>query len=233
MTLRHEETEGVVVLTLDRPPVNALDLDTVLALEDRFNALAESPPAALVLTGEGGAFCAGVDTRAFASASREDRARRVLAISRMVTALYALPMPTVAAVNGHAIGGGFVLALACDARICALDQTIRLGLTEARAGVPFPAGPIEVMKAELAPDLLRRLTLTGAVLSPEELRLAGPIDSLVEAGSLLAAACALGREMASQTAFGLVKAQLRASTIERLRSIVATGDDPLLARIGV
>ena len=224
--------DGVALLALDRPPVNALDLAGVLALEAAFKALQGAPPTALVLTGAGRAFCAGADTRAFAAATHAERAQLILAITRMIGALYALPCPAIAGVNGHALGGGFVLVLACDVRLAVPAPDLRMGLTEARAGVPFPAGPLEIIKTELGPNLLRRLTLTSAVMSPGELHEAGVVDALVDADQLIPEARRIALDMASQPGFGLVKAQLRAATIARLQSLAASGEDPLIAALG-
>ncbi|MCE3289341.1 MAG: hypothetical protein K0R83_1353 [Caulobacter sp.] len=230
MSLRLEHRGETAVLTLDRPPVNALDLDAVLALEAALGDLAAAPPAGgLVLTGTGRAFSAGVDTRAFGAYGAADRAAMILGITRMVGRLYGLRCPVVAAVNGHALGGGFVLMLACDVRLAAAGEA-RLGLTEAQAGVPFPAGPLEVIRAELEPQLLRRLTLTSETLTPAELAAQGVIDGLVD-GDLVAAAIERAAALARQPAFGLVKAQLRAPVVARLRALVETGEDPLIGAL--
>lgn len=231
MSQRLDWQDGTAVLTLDRPPVNALDLEAVLALEAVFAELTASPPTrGLVLTGAGRAFCAGVDTRAFGGYGADDRAAMILAITRMITGLYALNCPVVAAVNGHALGGGFVLMLACDVRL-ASPADARLGLTEAQAGVPFPAGPLEVIRAELGPDVLRRLTLTSETETPERLAAQGVIDRLVE-DDLVAAAVARAAALAGQPAFGLVKRQIRSPVVARLRALVAAGKDPLIAALG-
>jgi len=138
MTITISRTDETRLITIDRPPVNALDLDTILALDRAFAAAAqETPNNGVVLTGGGQVFSAGVDTRAFAGYSREQRHAMVLAITRMVSHLLAIPVPVVAAVNGHALGGGFVLLLGCDYRIAAQSDTTKLGMTEARAGIPF------------------------------------------------------------------------------------------------
>ncbi|HYE46453.1 MAG TPA: enoyl-CoA hydratase/isomerase family protein [Caulobacter sp.] len=231
MTPRLERFGGTVVLTLDRPPVNALDLQAVLALEAAFDELTAAPPeGGLVLTGTGRAFSAGVDTRAFGSYGADDRAAMIRGITRMIGRLYGLPCPVAAAVNGHALGGGFVLMLACDARLASPGDA-RLGLTEAQAGVPFPAGPLEVIRAELGPDLLRRLTLTSETLSPAELAQRGAIDGLVE-GDLVAAAVERVAAMARQPAFAQVKAQLRAPVVARLKALAGSGEDPLIQALG-
>ena len=232
MPPRLERREGGARLILDRPPVNALDLPAILDLEHSFTALAaDPPPAGLVLTGAGRAFSAGVDTRAFAALDAAGRGEMILAITRMVAALYGLPCPVVAAINGHALGGGLVLALACDLRLAVDDPEIKLGLTEAQAGVPFPAGPLEVMRAELPPPLLRRLTLTSAVVSPRALALDGVIDGLHPAEDLIEAAAARAAAMAGQPAFALVKRQVRAPACAALAALVASGQDPLIAAL--
>ena len=227
MSLERATLDGVAVLRINRPPVNALDLPTILELEATFARLGTEGPAGLVLTGVGGVFCAGVDTRAFAGYSGGERAEMVWAITRMVHRLYGLPFPTVAAIGGHAMGGGLVLALACDLRIAADVPDARLGLTEARAGVPFPAGPLEVIRAELSPPLLRRMTLTSAVLTPAEADALGVIDTLHAPEALEAAAIVAASELASQPAFGTVKHQLRGPTLARLAQLAASGDDPI------
>jgi enoyl-CoA hydratase len=151
----------------------------------------------------------------------------VWAITRMVHKLYGLPFPTVAAIGGHALGGGLVLALACDLRIAVDDASAKLGLTEARAGVPFPAGPLEVIRAELPPPLLRRMTLSSAVLTPADLRAEGVIDQLVQPFDLETAAIVAANDLAAQPAFQTVKQQLRGPVVARLAQLAASGDDPL------
>ena len=158
--------DGVAVVSLERPPVNALDLPMIEELGSAFARLADAPPRiGAVLTGGGKTFCAGVDTRAFVSYSNEVRRRMVIAITRMTSAVLSLSCPLVAAVNGHALGGGFVLMLCCDYRLAVDDSELRLGLTEARAGVPFPAGPVAIMRYEMPAALLRQMTLSSRVLS--------------------------------------------------------------------
>ncbi|OYY63097.1 enoyl-CoA hydratase/isomerase family protein [Sphingomonas sp. 28-62-11] len=228
MSIDQTQSDGVVVLTINRPPVNALDIETVERLRDLAIGMAAAPPIGVLLSGAGQCFSAGVDTRAFGTYTPPDRARMILAISAMITALYALPCPVVAAVSGHALGGGFVLMLAGDVRIAIDDDKAKLGLTEAKAGVPFPAAPLEIIKAELAPELLRRLTLTSQTMPPAALHQLGVIDGLCSADDLLATAEARVRQLADQPAFGLVKQQIRRDTLARLRAIVASGQDSLI-----
>ena len=175
--------DETLLVTIDRPPVNALDLETVTAFEAAFTeAERKTPGKGVVISGSGEVFSAGVDVRAFGGYGRDRRHEMVRAITRTVARLLAIPVPVVAAVNGHALGGGFVLVLACDYRIATDAETARLGMTEAKAGIPFPAGPLEVIRHELAPELLRRLTLSSAVLGTRELLEARVIDELCAEG---------------------------------------------------
>lgn len=226
------EADGCRIITIDRPPVNALDLDAIAALEAAFAGAASDCPRAVVLTGAGSAFCAGVDTRAFGGYDRATRHQMVRAITRMVAVLLAIPVPVVVAVNGHALGGGFVLMLGGDYRLVADTVGAKLGLTEAKAGVPFPAGPSAVIAAELAPSLLRRLTLTSATLSPAEAVAADIADALVAPDALIAQASAAALAMAAQPAFAAVKQQVRGPLAARLAALAASGDEPFLAAFG-
>jgi enoyl-CoA hydratase len=229
MTVTTSTLDDALLVTIDRPPVNALDLDAILALEQTFAASGRDAPGhGIVLTGGGQVFSAGVDTRAFAGYSRDQRHEMVRAITQMVAQLVAIPVPVVAAINGDALGGGFVLMLACDYRIATDIAAAKLGLTEAQAGIPFPAGPLEVMRHELAPELLRRLTLTSAVLTTRELFEARVIDALCPSEDVKSRALAIAKQLAAQPAFGAVKRQIRGRLADRLAELASTGEEPFL-----
>jgi enoyl-CoA hydratase len=233
MSVTSSTADDALLVTIERPPVNALDLDTILALERSFAAAAQDAPKnGVVVTGGGQIFSAGVDTRAFAGYGREQRYEMVRAITRMVAQLVAIPIPVVAAVDGHALGGGFVLMLACDYRIATDSGAAKLGLTEAQAGIPFPAGPIEVMRHELAPELLRRLTLSSAVLSARELFEAGIIDALCPTEDVGPKSLAMAKQLAAQSGFRAVKRQIRGALAERLAALASTGEEPFLSAFG-
>ena len=229
MTIRTSTIDGTLLLTIDRPPVNALDLDSIAALERVFAAATrENPQGGVVLTGGGRVFSAGVDTRAFASYSRDQRQAMMRAITQMVAQLLAISVPVVAAINGHALGGGFVLMLACDYRIAADIEAAKLGMTEARAGIPFPAGPLEIIRHELAPELLRRLTLTSAVLGVRELRDYRTIDELCAVDDIESRSLAQAKSLATQPAFCTVKRQIRGGLARRVAALASAGQDPFL-----
>lgn len=225
--------EGLQVATLNRSPVNALDFDLIRDCEEAFAALAAHPPArGLILTGTGPTFSAGVDVRAFGGYDRDTRHAMVLAITRMTAALLAIPCPVVAAINGHALGGGFVLALCCDFRLVTDDPAIKLGMPEAQAGVPFPAGPRRIIQSELAPPLLRRLALSSLILPPRDLVGAGVLDALTMADDLLAGAEKAMDQLSAQPGFAAVKRQIRGDLADEVARLAASGTDPYLDSFG-
>ena len=229
-TLRIDDS---LLVTIDRPPVNALDIDAIAALEHVFaTATREIPEGGVVLTGGGEIFSAGVDMRAFANYNSDQRRAMVRAITRMVAQLVAIPVPVVAAVNGQALGGGFVLVLACDYRIAGNIEAAMLGMTEAQAGIPFPAGPLEVMRHELAPELLRRLTLTSAILSIRELLDLRTIDELCAVNVLKSQSLAQAKRLANQPAFRTVKRQIRGGLAQRIAALASSGQDEFLGTFG-
>jgi enoyl-CoA hydratase len=220
--------DGPIRVLLDRPPVNALHLELVQAITEAIaRAIAERAPA-IVLTGRGTCFCAGIDTKAVPTYTQEKRRAAIAAINAMVGAIYAAPVPIVAALNGHALGGGLVMALACDVRVASMGR-YRLALNEVEAGVPFPAGPLTVVRAELDASVARDLCLTGRMIEPEEALALRVIDELAGPDQLLDRALALAARLASLSAYAIVKQQVRGPVAAELERIAATGDDPLLS----
>jgi enoyl-CoA hydratase len=221
--------EGLSVITLTRAPVNALTRELIDAITEAFGVEVAGGARAIVLAGAGTCFCAGIDTKVAAAASEQERAASVLAINAMVSVIYSTPVPVVASIAGHAYGGGLVLALACDARVAA-EGEYRLALNEVAAGVPFPAGPLRVVTAELEPSVARDLCLTGRPVQPPEALALRLVDELVPAAQALERARALAGELAAHGVYAVVKEQLRRPVAEELARIVASGTDPLLAR---
>jgi enoyl-CoA hydratase len=148
-------------------------------------------------------------------------------IDGTILTLYGLPKPTVAAINGHALGGGLVIALACDVRIAAAGS-YSLGLLEVTAGIPFPAGPLIVVQSELDPQTASTLALTGRTVGPSDELAARFIDAVVPGETLLATAVERARTLAGLRGYAAVKHQLRAAALARLKAIVLEDSDPLL-----
>jgi enoyl-CoA hydratase len=164
--------------------------------------------------------------KAFARLDQAARSAFARAITKMTAAILARQGPVIAALPGHAMGGGLVLALCCDYRIAADNPGAKFGLTEAKAGVPFQSGPAEIIRHEIPAPLLRRLTLTSAEVSARDLHLAGLIDALCESEHLLSRAEDIATQLAQQPGFETVKTQIRGALRERVIARCEAGDEP-------
>jgi enoyl-CoA hydratase len=222
--VERQEIEAGALLRLSRPPVNALWVDILGELEEALEREAEAGTRAIVLTGAGSCFSAGIDTKAAGRAEPEEQVAGVTAINRTVSTLFGLPLPVVAAVNGHALGGGLVIPLACDVLV-ATREPCKLGLTEVAAGVPFPAAALATVRARLSPPVFNNLCLTGRTFAPDEALALGVVDELCD-GHLLDRAAAIAAELAAFPAYGRVKEQVRAPQLAEMKELAA--HDPML-----
>src|SRR5262249_33958240 len=148
-------SDGLTILSVDRPPANAMDVELLDEIVAALRELQDDPPAALVLAGREGFFSAGADLKAVPGYGPDEQRRMVAGINEMALSAYSLPFPVVGAITGHAIAGGLVLALCTDLRVA--SDAGRYGLTEVKVGVPYPQAAIGVVRAELAPHAARVL----------------------------------------------------------------------------
>lgn len=212
---------GVAVLRFAHGPVNALDLELLTALPSALAAVAEAP--AVVLTGAGRCFSAGVDLKRIIDGGTDYVAAFLPALSIAALALFDHPRPVVAAVNGHALAGGCVLAAACDVRLMSAGT---IGLTELAAGVPFPTVPLEIMRHAVG-AAASGLVLTARTMDPEAARSIGLVDEVVDPDSLLPAALAWAERLAltPSAVFALSKEQLHRPARQRIDAVRPI-DDP-------
>jgi enoyl-CoA hydratase len=225
-----EESGEVAIVRIDRPPANALDLDLLAEGHEVREQLSRSGPGAVVITGRERFFSAGMDLKAAPTLSAGEQRHTVDGINRLFSGWYAFPRPVVAAVNGHAVAGGLILALCADHRVCATEG--RLGLTELRAGLPYPVAAISVVRAELSPSAARRLVLGAALVDPSEALALGVVDELRPADEVLPRAVEVATELASlpRATYTQVKRQLRGPAIEAIdRALAGGAGDPVLA----
>jgi enoyl-CoA hydratase len=218
--------DGVTVLVVDRPPANAMDVALLAQLVAAVDDLAADPPQAVVLAGREGFFSAGADLKAVPGYGHDDQRRMVSGINRMALGVYGLPCPVVCAITGHAIAGGFVLAVCGDHRVASHDG--RYGLTEVKVGVPYPQAAIGVVRAELTPTAARVLALGNRLVDAETCVALGAFDEAVAPSAVLDRAVAVASELAALPAgvYARTKAELRSATIASLRA--AAERDPLL-----
>jgi enoyl-CoA hydratase len=225
---REDSDDGVVTLTLDRPPANAMDVELIADLNAAVARVASDPPRAVVLAGRPGFFSAGADLKQVPGYGQEDQRSMVVGINAMALGVYELPCPVVGAITGHAIAGGFVLALCTDIRVA--SSSGRYGLTEVKVGVPYPQAALGVVAAELPPHVARLLALGNELISSAECAQLGAFDEVVESGEVVPRALERARTLAALPAevYARTKRDLRGATADRLR--VAAAEDPLLGR---
>jgi enoyl-CoA hydratase len=224
-----EQQDSIAILRMDRPPANAFTLDFARQFSVAFEAVLETDSKALVITGSGDFFSGGLDLKLVPSYSVQDQRAFLEVLNRMIGALYACPLPVIAAVNGHAIAGAFVLALTGDYRIGPVGD-YQFGLTEARVGIPFPAAPAVVVRAELSPRDLRYTALYAKNYGPDEAVARGLFDELQPSGRVLDRAIEVGRDLGSMPAgaYARIKHQFRVEAIAEIEKLNAEQSDPML-----
>jgi len=179
------ERQGEIdLLRMEYGPANALDVDFCVGLARAVRDLVASPSRAMVLTGQGKIFSAGVDLPRLLAGGIDYVRKFLPALDEAFETLFFCPKPVVAAVNGHAIAGGCLLTCAADRRIMAAGKG-RIGVPELRVGVPFPTVAMEIMRARTSPTHYEEVTLGGATYDPQEALQRGLIDAVVDAGELL------------------------------------------------
>jgi len=204
---------GIAVVWMQHGKANALDIEFCEALAARFAELAQTDARAVVLTGQGTMFCAGVDLKRV-SAGGPDYIRAFLpSLHKLYDAAFHFPKPVIAAINGHAIAGGAVLACCADRRIMAGG---RIGITELLVGVPFPALAFEIVRFAVPHRYLPEFTLTGATYDTDAALQRGWVDELAEPGEVVEDAVGVAQELAalSPPAFAQAKKQLRQAVNE-------------------
>ena len=220
--------DGVTVLRADRPPANAMNLEFLGEVADAVERVAADVPEALVLAGREGFFSAGADLKAVPGYGPDEQRRMVQGINRMALGVYGLPCPVMCAITGHAIAGGFVLALCGDHRVASTEG--RYGLTEVKVGVPYPQAAIGVVRAELTPTAARVLALGNRLIDASECVRLGAFDEAVAPDEVLERAIAVARELGELPAdvYARTKNELRGATLAALRERAAS--DPLHER---
>ena len=227
-TVSIEPRGDVALVRIDRPPANAMSPDMLADARAVLDEMRTDGPSAVVLTGRPGFFSAGVDLKLAPTLDRDGQRELVEGINGTFLDWYSFPHPVVAAVNGHAIAGGLILALCADHRIG--NGEGKLGLTELKAGIGYPAAAIAVVKAELSPPAARELALRSELVDQRrglELEL---LDEVVEPAELEPRALGAAEELAAlpRSAYARVKEQLRGEMVAALRARLDRGDDPML-----
>ncbi|MGA8542844.1 MAG: enoyl-CoA hydratase-related protein [Thermoplasmata archaeon] len=217
---RKSEEDGVEILVLNNPPVNALSIAVLADLDRRIGEIAADPKVrAVVLTGEGQYFSAGADVKEMATIDISEAP----ALARKGLATYGrlagLRVPVIAAINGLAVGGGLELALACDLRIA--GESAKLGAPEVTLGLIPAYGGTQRLPRLIGVAKAKELIFTGGMISAPEALKIGLVNKTVPAGQELRAARDLAHTIA-QRAPKAVQAAKR-SIVEGLEQPLADG----------
>jgi enoyl-CoA hydratase len=212
-----ENTGPVRILRLDHGKVNALDLEVVRALAREFREL--GPSRGIVLTGTDRIFSAGVDLRRLLESDSDYTRAFLTELDALVQTIFEIPVPVVAALTGHTIAGGCLIAAACDYRVMGQGK---IGVTEAVVGLPVPPASLEALRFTVGAGTAG-LVLTGRTVEATEALALGLIDEIAGPGHVLPRALEMARQFASPPAatFALHKSMLRADARRRMREAVA------------
>jgi len=217
LTLHREDRNHIAVLRIEHGKANAIDAELFQELAGHLADLAADPPAAVVLTGTGSIFSAGVDLFRVLGEDASYLERFLPVLATTLRDLFTLPLPVVAAVNGHAIAGGCILAAACDHRVLA-DGSAKMGVTELLVGVPFPVVPFEVMRHLLPEREVQSLVYSGRTVSVQEALKLGLVDELAPPEAVLDRALEVASRLARipRAAFAISKELARRPAVERM-----------------
>ncbi|MEM6926103.1 MAG: enoyl-CoA hydratase/isomerase family protein [Myxococcota bacterium] len=159
------------------PAKNALGTEILQSLRDQLAAAGDVP---LLVRGEGDAFSAGLNLKEVIAADGAHLGRFLDLLHEVVIGLFRHPAPTVAAVTGHAIAGGGIVARACDHAVATTDPKTRIGLNETAIGLQFPPRLLDMVRSRLPRRFHYEVLLGGALMSPVDALRTGLVDELAD-----------------------------------------------------
>lgn len=218
-TISYELIDSIAVIRMDDGKANALSPAAVTALDAHLTRAGEEAKA-VVIAGRPGKFSAGFDLKVMMSGPEAARSL-VMAGGEFFMRLYEHPQPVVAAVSGHAIAGGVLLAASCDVRI-GINGDFKLGLNEVSAGMPVPILAHALAQARLDRRRLNEAVLFSRMYSPAEAVEVGWLDQVVDGAELEAAAMKVAGQLMQLPAgpYARTKESLRRQTIAHVRATV-------------
>jgi len=216
ITITHRHR--IRIATLSHGKANAFDIELSQAIVQAVADFERSADAALIITGQGTMFSAGVDLLRVVDGGADYVRAFLPVLSAAFEMVFACAKPVVAAINGHAIAGGCVLAAAADHRVMARGSG-RIGIPELRVGVPFPTVPLEIMRFA-ATRHLPALVYGGATFMADDALARDIVDGIADPEGLIDAAAAVAEQLATlpPPVFALTKRAVRAPTLERIRA---------------
>jgi enoyl-CoA hydratase len=213
----------VAQIHLDDGKANAMSTDWFAALNEALDRAEKDEVRAVVIRGRSGMFSAGLDLKWLPTLDRAGIARLGERFAETMLRVWNLPVPTIAAVTGHAIAGGCVLASACDKRV-GMRGDFRIQMNEVLVKIALPTWAAAVCASSWSPPELHDLLLFGRSFDPDEAHalgflhgLADDEDGVLAEANDVAAACA----QLDRRAFARTKARLRGPETERVKSVLA------------
>ena len=175
---------GIAEICMQHGKVNAMSLEFVREMNRVLESCADEPNVQqTILCGNGRIFSAGVDLKRVVEEGNEYLDDFLPALVKMFLLAFEFPKPLIAAINGHAVAGGCVLACAADYRV--ISDRARIGVPELRVGVPFPSSGMEIMRWATTPQAFRKMINTGATYVGDEAVTAGLADEAAGAEELM------------------------------------------------
>jgi enoyl-CoA hydratase/carnithine racemase len=218
---------GVVELSLNSPPVNALTPEGLMEYRDVFDELsADDAVRAIVVSSPLKVLSAGLNLKVAQDFDEDEQRAIVDGLNQGFLAQYACPKPVICAASGVAIAGGLFIVLASDYRVA--SPNAQFGLAEVRVGVDFPVGPLEIARATLSSNDLRRMLLRGQPVTADQALAAGIVDKIVSREDVLTQALTDAAEFARlpSIAYAAIKQQLRGDTIAKIKAGTAHETGP-------
>jgi enoyl-CoA hydratase len=217
MPMELEGAGEVTVLRMRGGKANAMSRALLDDLDGAIDALAAGDAAAVVITGYEGFFSGGLALPELIDLDRAAMRAFIDRFGAVMGKILRLPVPVVAAVNGHAIAGGCVLALQCDARLMAAGPG-KIGLNEVQIGIGLPASVLEPLRLRVPPTSLAPIALGGHLFTADDAARLGLVDAVVPPAELLDRAIAHAAELARapRTAYAQVKSALLRPALEAI-----------------
>ena len=211
MDIKLEVANHIAVVTLDRPPVNALARTTRRELIETFDAISERQDVRVaILTASGKVFCSGADLKDRPDAGKAGDFLEHNRVTRETgNAIKECSKPVIAAVNGAALGAGFGLMAACDIFVAAEAATF--AMPEINVGL---AGGVSMLRTMFGRSFTRRMFYTGMRVSASELYRRGILDEVVPADQLMPTALAIAAEIASKSPIAIAYAKNAANMMD-------------------
>jgi enoyl-CoA hydratase len=223
-TIMYALEDNIARITLDDGKANAMSLPWFEALNRALDQAEKDKPGAVVIAGRAGMFSAGLNLKVLPTLSVEDLRATLTVFGRAMLRVFTFPIPTVAAITGHAVAGGAVLAFACDRRHMA-EGPFRLHLNETAIGLILPTWAITISQASIPPRWHTEAILHARPYAPEEALERGLVDGVSRPAERViadarTAAATLGA--LDQNAYGSSKARMRAMSVKWAGDLLET-----------